>query len=362
MSAENDDTKEFEASQKRLDEARTRGEVAKSQDLTASASFAGLALAVVLAGGSSMVGFGNAGMQLLGQADRIAPMMMSSGAAPIAVAVKGYLLASFPFFLAPAVAVCASLFLQGAFLFSPEKLAFKLSRISPLAAAKQKFGQEGIVEFFKNSAKMIVIAGALGFFLVNHAQEVLSSLYLQTATAMVVLLELFLNFLFLVVLISAAFGGADYLWQRAQHAQRNRMSRKEMMDETKDAEGDPHVKQQRRQRGQEIATNRMLSDVPTADVVIVNPTHYAVALKWDRANGGAPICVAKGVDEVAARIRETARDAKVPIHSDPPTARALYATVDLGAQILPEHYRAVAAAIRFAERMRKQARRPAAAR
>ena len=111
---------------------------------------------------------------------------------------------------------------------------------------------------------------------------------------------------------------------------------------------------QRRQRGQEIATNRMLQDVGTADVVVVNPTHYAVALKWNRKARGAPICVAKGVDDVAARIRERAAEAGVPIHSDPPTARAIHANVEIGQQIQPEQYRAVAAAIRFAETMRKR--------
>jgi flagellar biosynthetic protein FlhB len=98
----------------------------------------------------------------------------------------------------------------------------------------------------------------------------------------------------------------------------------------------------------------MLADVKGADVIIVNPTHYAVALKWSRTKGAAPICVAKGVDEIAAKIREKAAEAGVPLHSDPPTARAIFATVGLGEQILPEHYRAVAAAIRFAERMRKR--------
>ena len=101
----------------------------------------------------------------------------------------------------------------------------------------------------------------------------------------------------------------------------------------------------------------MMSDVPGADVVIVNPTHYAVALKWDRLTGEAPVCVAKGVDEVARKIREVAEDAGVPIHSDPPTARALYATTEIGNQITPDHYRPVAAAIRFSETMRRKMRK-----
>ena len=129
------------------------------------------------------------------------------------------------------------------------------------------------------------------------------------------------------------------------------------MDENKQSDGDPHAKSQRRQRGQEIALNQMLLDVGKADVILVNPTHYAVALKWQRGDRSAPICVAKGVDEIAARIREAAAVAGVPVHSDPPTARAVHASVKVGHPIRPEHYAAVAAAIRFAEAMRKRARK-----
>ena len=160
----------------------------------------------------------------------------------------------------------------------------------------------------------------------------------------------------IVLLLAFTIGGIDYLWQHQEHLRKNRMSRKELQDEAKQTEGDPHTKQQRRQRGYEIAMNKMLADVPDADVVIVNPTHYAVALKWSRAAGAAPICVAKGVDEVAARIRQIASESAVPIHRDPPTARALYASVDISQEIQPEHYQAVAAAIRFAELMRRKAR------
>ena len=134
------------------------------------------------------------------------------------------------------------------------------------------------------------------------------------------------------------------------------MSRKELTDESKDAEGDPYMKQKRRQKGQEIASKQMIQDVPNADVVIVNPTHYAVALKWSRLPGDVPVCVAKGVDEIAARIREKAQESAVPIHSDPPTARALHAVVEIGQEIPPENYRAVAAAIRFADEIRRKAK------
>ena len=156
--------------------------------------------------------------------------------------------------------------------------------------------------------------------------------------------------------MTAAIGVVDFLWQRHALMQRNRMTRQEMLDEMKDSEGDPHTKAQRRQRGQEIAMNQMLADVAKANVVIVNPTHYAVALKWQRGARTAPILVAKGVDEVARKIRERAAEHGVPIHSDPPTARAIHASVDLGKPIRPDQYRAVAAAIRFAQAMRTRAK------
>jgi flagellar biosynthetic protein FlhB len=165
-----------------------------------------------------------------------------------------------------------------------------------------------------------------------------------------------IDFLLLILLATLVLGGGDYLWQVHLHRQRNRMSRKEMMDEFKESEGDPHFKAARRQRAQEVATNRMLADVERADVVVVNPTHYAVALRWERGKGGAPICVAKGIDEIARIIRERAAAHGVPIHSDPPCARAIYATVELGQEVRADHYRAVAAAIRFADAMRRKAR------
>ena len=129
-----------------------------------------------------------------------------------------------------------------------------------------------------------------------------------------------------------------------------------MTDEAKNSEGDPHLKQERRQRAFAASQNQMMKDVPSADVIIVNPTHYAVALKWSRLPGEAPVCVAKGVDEIAATIRRLGAEAGVPIHSDPPTARALFAAVEIGAQIRHDDYAPVAAAIRFAEDMRRRAR------
>ena len=184
------------------------------------------------------------------------------------------------------------------------------------------------------------------------------SLGIEKGEILALLGRLSFEFLSAVLIVAAVMGAVDWLWEWLQHLRKNRMTRQELMDETKSSEGDPQMKQQRRARAQAIAMNQMLGDVPGADVVVVNPTHYAVALRWDRAGRGVPVCVAKGVDEVARRIRETAAEAGVPIFSDPPTARSLHATVEIGAPILPDQFKAVAAAIRFADLMRQKARKP----
>ena len=239
---------------------------------------------------------------------------------------------------------------------APDKLKPKLSKISPLSNAKNKFGRSGLFEFAKSFTKLSIYSVILGFFLFSKLTTIVGTMYLNPQMATVVLLELSMQFFGLVCVVMLLIGGVDYMWQYQEHLRKNRMSHKEMMDEFKQNEGDPHMKQKRRQKGYEIAMNQMLTDVPDADVVIVNPTHYAVALKWSRLPGEAPVCVAKGVDEIAARIREAAAEAGVPIHRDPPTARALHASVEIGQEIMPDQYQAVAAAIRFAEMMRKKAR------
>jgi flagellar biosynthetic protein FlhB len=357
MAAEQDGAeKEHEPTQKRLDDARDRGETPRSADLTTAAAYGGLLLAALVAGPASLQALGQVGAALLSEADRLAAQMVAGGAAVTGPILRAVAAATAPFFLFPAGAVLLVLVGQRALLVTPDKLAPKLSRISPLAALRQKFGADGLFEFAKSTVKLVIVAAVLALFLAARFDRIATTLHQGPALATVVLLALSLEFLLLTVCVAGAIGLIDYLWQVARHLLRNRMSRQELMDEFKLSEGDPHSKAERRQRGQQIAMNQMLKDVPMADVVIVNPMHYAVALKWTRGDGRAPVCVAKGVDAVAARIREAAAGAGVPIRRDPPTARALHAAIDIGEEIRPEQYRAVAAAIRFAEAMRKRAR------
>ncbi|MBF9035255.1 flagellar type III secretion system protein FlhB [Rhodobacterales bacterium HKCCE2091] len=350
--------KSFDPTPRKLEEARKRGEIVRSQDLNTAVVYGGLLIGTALFGPMLADRIGGVAQVLLGQADTIAPLMLSPGGSAPAGGVIGAVFAALAGLIAvPAGLLIAALMAQNAILFTPSKLQPKLSRISPIQNAKQKFGASGLFEFAKSGTKLAIYTVLLALFLIGRRDQILGAMQGSGGQVLAAMGRQSRDFLVFVLIVALVVGGTDYLWQWGEHLRRNRMTRKEIADESKESEGDPHLKQERRQRGYDIATNRMISQVPEAAVVIVNPTHYAVALKWDRKKGEVPVCVAKGVDEVARRIRETAIEAGVPIYSDPPTARLLHGAVDLGAPIERDHFRAVAAAIRFADAMRRKAGR-----
>jgi len=359
MSQDDDSAeKSHEPSQKKLDDARKKGEFPKSVDVTTAAAYAGLLGATVMVGSSSMSAMGTAMSNLLSRADTLSTLWFEESGTSLSLNLIGAV--SKPmlsWFGLPALAAILAIIAQQAFVVAPDKLQPKLNRISPIANAGNKFGRSGLFEFFKSMTKLVIYSVILGVFLYWQLPDILSTTQLAPEMGLMVLSDLSVGFLALVLVVAIVIGAIDLTWQHHEHLRKNRMSRKEVTDEAKQSEGDPHLKGQRRQRGYDIAMNQMLGDVPDADVIIVNPTHYAVALKWSRATGSAPECVAKGVDEVAARIREIGAESGVPIQRDPPTARALFASVEIGQEIQPEHYQAVAAAIRFAETMRAKAKR-----
>ncbi|MFZ1470056.1 MAG: flagellar type III secretion system protein FlhB [Paracoccaceae bacterium] len=354
---EDDAEKEYEPSERKLAQAREKGDIARSEDLQTSISYAGFLLALLMFGGWAIGVAGRAGMVFLDQPERIAQIFRQGATAQIAGLSVQMAAPLMLLLIGPAVLVIVYLVGTKSLVFAPSKLAFKLSRLSLVSNAGQKFGRSGLVEFLKRFAKMMAVSALLTAYLYGDVEDILMSARMQPGQIILLLAGHIVGFLKLILMIAIVFGLVDFLWQKSEFARRNRMTRKEMVDESKESEGDPHMKANRRRRAQEIATNRMLTDVPKADVIIVNPTHYAVALTWDRGKGNVPRCVAKGTDEIAARIRERAAEAGVPIRRDPPTARALFATVEIGRDIRPEHYAAVAAAIRFSDTMRKKARR-----
>lgn len=356
--ADEDDSgeKSHEPTQRRLDEARRKGQVPRSLDVNGVAATGGLVLAAIAFGHWSVERTGTALMAFLDRPDLLAQATRDGSGGMAGALMLSLAMALSPWVALPAGAVIVAILAQQALTVTGENLMPKLSRISPLAQARQKFGADGLFEFAKSTAKLVVVGVILAWFLGREADSILGLVRMDPGSVAAGLGRLMIGFLLVVLAVSGVIAVADWLWQRFEHLRRNRMTLKDLRDEAKEAEGDPWLKSERRRRGMDIATNRMLADVPRADVVIVNPTHYAVALAWDRKPGTAPVCLAKGVDETAARIREVAAGAGVPIHRDPPTARALHATVEIGQEIHPDTYRAVAAAVRFAERMRREAR------
>jgi flagellar biosynthesis protein FlhB len=355
--AEDDGDKPYEATEHKLLEARAKGEVAFSNDLVLAAGYVGFAGFAVFAGAAALATGGALLQALLEHGFRSGPdlrdatILVRQGLTGLVVPLTGW-------FAFPAVIALLAILAQGGQVFAPSRIAPALRKISPLAAIRQRLGAAGLVEFAKGLVKSALITAVFGIYLVQSLPVIMSTVSLAPRQIVVVMSRAVIDVALLAAAIALVVGLFDLVWQRVHHLQRHRMSRKEREDEHRETEGDPMLKGQRRQAGIAIAMNQAAAAVPKAEVVIVNPTHFAVALAWDRGGGRAPICVAKGVDEVALRIRTIAAEAGVPVRSDPMTARALHASVDVGQEIPRAHFRAVAAAIRFADRVRGRRAEP----
>lgn len=352
MSEPDKDDRQHEPTEQKLRKARDQGDIPRSTELTAALSWLGFLLAFM--GGSALILPAWLGLaQRLMGGERLpddgAPLVWSLGLLS-AGSVVGVALAA-------AAVVLAGLVAQRGLVFTPSKLAPNLKRINPVKNFGQKFGPSGLVAFAISVAKLAGIGAGGVMLFTSLGQTIAQSSSMGSAAWITAIPLLIRQVLVLALAVAVVFAAVDLLWKHYDFRRRNRMTRKEVGDEHKDSEGDPHMKAARRQKAVDLALGSMLADVERADVVIVNPTHYAVALEWKRGSGRAPVCLAKGVDEVAARIRERARDHRVPIWSDPPCARALHATTRLGEEIPHEQFGPVAAAIRFAEAMRAKVRR-----
>lgn len=354
--AEESAEKSHEPSERRLEDARREGDIARSADAQAAAAYLGLALALGLAGRDVAGDLGGVLRRCLEDPVALSRAMLSAGGTTGVDLAGAVAKAAAPLLLAPGLAVLVLLLASRGIAIAPSKVAPKLSRISPMENAAQKYGPRGLVEFAKAAAKLTLVLAVLAVSLAGMADTLTSAVHVAPRLVPRAYEAPLWDILAGALAVALAVGTADFLYQRHAHRKRLMMSHEEVKRERRDSEGDPQMNARRRERARALADNRMLQKVAEADVVVTNPTHYAVALAWDRARGGAPVCIAKGVDEVAARIRARAAEAKVPLREDPPTARALFAATALGAEIRPEHYRAVAAAILFADAVRTRRR------
>lgn len=347
--------KSHDPSPQKIQKSRDQGDVPYSVETTAAATYGGLYLFLVLAAGWTTSKVATTLAPFFQRPDDVVSMMLSgSNDAFLINLVVTLGSAVAPLFSMLAVTALVSIFAQRAIAFSPSKIQPKLSRISIISNAKQKYGPNGLAEFVKSVAKVVAVLSIVLFAFKDRFADLPSLSGLAAASMMQMLQREAIFFIGFILASAAAIAALDLPWRYFQHRNKLMMTLQEVKKEHKESEGDPGLKAARRQKAESIATNRMMQDVPTADIVIVNPTHYAVALKWNREAGETPVCIAKGVDEVAARIRAAAAEAGVPIRRDPPTARSIFGLVEIGQQIKREHYAAVAAAIHYADEMRKK--------
>lgn len=254
------------------------------------------------------------------------------------------------------VAAVLGTVIQIGLLFATDKFSFDLTRLSPMNGIKRLFSVRSGIEVLKSIVKVALVGGIAAWMTAPALQQVpkLASEPLEYLPGQLyrLVIRLLLTVLVLVVVLAAA----DYAYARFSFMRMMRMTKQEVKEEFKQAEGDPKIKAKLRQIRVQRARQRMMANVPKASVVITNPTHYAVALMYELGESGAPKVVAKGTDLVALRIREIAEEHDVPIVENPPLARALYATVEVEQEVPPEHYKAVAEIISYVFRLKGKIR------
>ena len=242
--------------------------------------------------------------------------------------------------------------LQNGLVVAVDRIEPKPEKLNPLKGLKNQFSMKTMVEFVKNVSKLLLVGVVLTLVIMPELVDV--ELYPQIPLALTLerLYDMIVILLIATISLTAVIAGLDFAYQRYEFNKQMKMSKQEIKDEYKQTEGSPEIKAKVRQIRMQRAQQRMMSNVPDADVVITNPTHFAVALKYDIDTMGAPMCVAKGQDNIALKIREVAEENGVTVMENPPVARALFATVEIDQEVPPEHYKAVAEIISFVFRQK----------
>jgi flagellar biosynthetic protein FlhB len=343
-------SKTEDPSAKRLEDARKRGDVSKSQEVTTWFALAGIGSVIALMAPWTASNLMQELKIVMANADRYEVGGNQFGAffTSLAQAIIGA--AIIPMVVLTAFAVLGNL-IQHRPLVSIDPIIPRLSKISPLTGFGRLFSRDSLINFIKGLIKLAVIATVMFFTLWPERNRLDTMVTGDPATILITVEQLTLKVLWAALAIVTVIAGADLFYQRSRWWTRHKMTLQEVRDEFKQMEGDPKVKGRIRQLRMERSRQRMMGQVPKATVIIANPTHYAVALKYDR-NMSAPLCVAKGVDDLALRIRAVAEENDVPVVENPPLARALYAAVEIDQTIPGEHFKAVAQVIGYVMRLK----------
>src|SRR6201747_1416629 len=346
MADENDAAEKTEdPTQKRLDDAHDRGDVAKSQEVNTWFMIAGATLVLSTFSGSIGGGIMMPLRNLVANswmihADGPGLLALSQSLGIALIAALGV-----PLLLLMIAAIAGNM-VQHRLVWSGQSLKPKLSKISPLAGAKRVFGKQAAANFAKGVFKVTALGAVMTAILWPERHRLDAMIRFDPAAILGATVMLTLRLMGAGVALLALVAIADYFFQYRQWFERQKMSLREMKEEFKQSEGDPHIKGRIRQLRHARMKKRMMAAVPKASVIITNPTHYAVALSYDRGMS-APVCVAKGVDTIALKIREVAKAHDIPIVENVALARALHATVEIDDEIPVEHYHAVAEIIGY---------------
>jgi len=345
-----------EPTQKRLEDARKKGDVAKSQEVTTLFMLTAGAIGIAVLAGP-MAGFLNTSLTMFFEKPHALPTGAEGLRGLFADIVWLFVLVmAVPFALFVIAAVVGNL-IQAPFVFTAERMKPDINKLNPIKGLQKMFGLQGLTNFAKGLAKLIIVGAVTTAVVWPQRNSLLNIATLEPAQLLPLIQTLAIQIMIAVIIVLIAIAALDFAYQRYEWIKRLKMTKQEVKDEYKQMEGDPHVKAKIRQLRQERSSRRMMAAVPDATVVITNPTHFAVALSYESGTMAAPVCVAKGVDAIALRIRETAKEHKVPIVENPPLARALYATVELDDPVPEEHFKAVAQVIGYVWRLRgKRAR------
>jgi flagellar biosynthesis protein FlhB len=346
MAEEHDPSEKTEdPTQKRLDDAHERGDVAKSHEVNTWFMIAGATLVLStfsgsIGGGITMPLRNLVANSALIRADGPGLLALARHLELVVIAALGI-----PLLLLLLAAIAGNM-VQHRLVWSGEQLKPKLSKISPLAGAKRVFGKQAAANFAKGVFKVAALGAVMGAVLWPERHRLEAMVRFDPSAILGVTTTLTLQLLGAVVAMLALVAIADYFFQYRQWFERQKMSLREMKEEFKQSEGDPHIKGRMRQLRHARMKKRMMAAVPKASVIITNPTHYSVALSYERGMS-APVCVAKGVDLIALKIREVAKAHNIPVVENVPLARALHATVEIDDEIPVEHYHAVAEVIGY---------------
>jgi flagellar biosynthetic protein FlhB len=349
--AEDDTEKTLDPSQKRLQEAHDRGDVVKSQEVSTWFLMAGATLIIMAFSGAASDGIMTTLRGLIANSYDI-PVEGPGFIAIITKLGREVIVATaLPLFLLMLAALAGNL-IQHRLVWSAEALTPKFSKISPAAGLGRLASKQTLANFAKGLAKLGLIGAVIGALLWPERFRLEGLVTLDPSAMLPFTHVMAVRMLGTVVAILAVIAAADYFFQYRQWFERQKMSVAELKEEFKQTDGDPAVKGKIRQIRQNRMRKRMMAAVPTASVVITNPTHFAVALRYERGMN-APICVAKGVDLIARKIREVAIEHGIPVVENPPLARAVHATVEIDQEIKPEHYKAVAEVIGYVMRLNR---------